>query len=245
MSGNRALRVAALVAVTTVVVAACGALGWWQWSRASENATTVTPEPAVPLADVLAPASSAAKAIGRQVTVTGTWADVDAILVPGREVNGEEAVLLVRALIVDAAATGTGEPATLPVIVGWRPADEPVGSDAGDGPVTIDGYVRAPEEAVLRADLPADDIDGARWAASISPSVLAQTWPAPLYSAVVASYDGSPSWAPLPPPPPERHLNFRSGAYAIEWWAFGAFAVFIAARWIRDNGREAEPKEQP
>lgn len=244
MTASKVGRSVALVAATAVVVAVCGALGWWQWTRASEQATTVVPEPSVPLAEVLEPATAAGGAIGRQVSVTGTWADVDAVLVPGREVDGEPAVLLVRALIVDADETGTGEPATLPVLVGWRPAGDPVGPDGGESAVTIDGYLRAPEEAVLTGDLPTEEIPGTEWAASISPSVLAQTWPGPLYSAVLASYDGSANWEALPPPPPERHINFRSGAYAFEWWAFGAFAVFIAVRWIRDNGRTADPEEQ-
>lgn len=231
-----------LVALLAVVV--CGALGWWQWTRAQERAVMVAPEPSVPIAEVLQPASQAGPAIGRQVSVTGTWADEDAVLISGRVVDGQDAILLVRALTVDADATGTGEPATLAVIVGWRPADSPMGPDEGPAHVAIDGYLRAPEEATPASGSEGEPIPGTVWSDTISPSELAQTWPSPLYSAVFSSYDGSANWEPLPPPPPEQHLNLRSLLYALEWWVFGAFAVFIAVRWIRDNGRETPTPEE-
>lgn len=242
-------RVARLIAggvVATLILAACVGLGWWQWTRASEKAITVAPDAAVPLSQILAPASTPVGAIGRQATVSGTWADTDAVVVTGRVVDGTPAEFLVRALVVDADATGTGAVATLPVIVGWRPAGDPLGPDPGPTRVSLSGYVRAAEEARPQDPLPTAEIPGARWSTTVSPSELAQVWPTPLYSAVFVAYDGSASWRPLPPPPPETHLNFRSGAYAIEWWVFGAFAVFIAVRWMRDNGRveSGEAKEE-
>jgi len=235
---------AGVVAFAVAAVAICGALGWWQWTRAHSQAVAVVPEPMVPLAEVLAPATQASEAVGRQVSIAGTWADVDSLLIPGREVEGEPAVLLVRALIVDAEATGTGQPATLPVIVGWRPADAPMGPDDGPAHVEVTGYLRPPEEATTASGTEGEPIPGITWSDTISPSELAQTWPGPLYSAVMASYEGSASWTPLPPPPPEEHLNIRSLLYALEWWVFGGFAVFVVVRWIRDNGRESSNLEE-
>lgn len=245
----RAMRVLRLVAggaLALLILAACVGLGWWQWTRASEKATTVTPDPPVPIAGILAPASTPTGAIGRQVTVSGTWSDAEAVVVTGRVVDGSPAEFLVRALTVDANATGTGSVATLPVIVGWRAAGDPVGADPGPAHVSLTGYVRAAEEARPYDTLPTSAIPGAMWSTTVSPSALAQIWPAPLYSAVFVDYAGSASWKPLAPPPPQTHLNFRSGAYAFEWWAFGGFAVFIAARWMRDNGRveSGEAKEE-
>jgi cytochrome oxidase assembly protein ShyY1 len=230
--------------LTLAAVAVCAALGWWQWDRAHAKAITVAPEPSVPIAEVLAPASQAGEAIGRQVSVTGTWADLPAVLVSGRSVDGQDAVFLVRALTVDADATGTGKSATLAVIVGWRPADQPVGPDDGSAQVTVTGYLRAPEEATPASGGEGEPIPGTVWSDTISPSELAQTWPAPLYSAVLSSYQGSDSWEPLPPPPPEQELNLRSLLYALEWWVFGGFAVFLGVRWIRDNSRITEPREE-
>jgi hypothetical protein len=72
---------------------------------------------------------------------------------------------------------------------------------------------------------------------SVSTATLAQVWPSPVYTPVLAADSAAPGWNPLPPPPVERSLDLRSLTYAGEWWLFGAFAVFLAVRWIRDNGR--------
>ncbi|WP_062524611.1 SURF1 family protein [Demequina rhizosphaerae] len=231
-------RVLAAVLVAAIAVGVCGALGWWQWSRASTTGRTVQPDPAVPLAEVLAPAASAGTAYGRQVTVTGTWADEDAAVVTGREVDGVAAEMLVRALTVPAEQTGTGEEATLAVVVGWRPEGEVAGPDDAPGAeVSLEGYLRAPEASTASSAPDVAPADGTFWASAMATSELAQHWPSPLYSALLVSYEGTETWTALEPLPPTTELNFRSAAYALEWWLFGAFALFITVRWIRDNGR--------
>ncbi|SEJ17797.1 SURF1 family cytochrome oxidase biogenesis protein [Demequina mangrovi] len=231
-------RVIAAVLVAALAVGVCGGLGWWQWSRASTTGRTVQPDPAVALAEVLSPAQSAGEAIGRQVTVTGTWADVDAAVVTGREVDGTAAEMLVRALTVPAEQTGTGEEATLAVVVGWRADGEPAGPDDAAGTeVALEGYLRAPEASTASSAPESAPADGTFWASAMATSELAQVWPAPMYSALLVSYDGTETWTALEPLPPTTELNFRSAAYALEWWLFGAFALFITMRWIRDNGR--------
>ncbi|WP_062380509.1 SURF1 family cytochrome oxidase biogenesis protein [Demequina pelophila] len=229
--------VAVATALATVVVVVCGALGWWQWTRASSTGVTVQPDPPVPLADVAAPGAAPTGAIGRQVTVSGTWADAPAAVVSGREVDGVAARMLVRALTVPADATGTGEPATLAVVVGWRPDGEAAGPDPGPGAATLTGYLRA-SEAAGASSLPTEEpAPGTFWASAISTAELAQAWPAPLYGPVLVAYEGTQTWTALEPLEPTTELNFRSVAYALEWWLFGAFFLFIAVRWVRDNGR--------
>lgn len=233
--------VAGAVAFMLAAVAVCGALGWWQWQRAQEQATTVTTEPAVPLTDVLTPGASPGTAVGRQVTVTGRWAEAEAAVVYGRAVDGTPAAFLVRPLTVDADQTGTGEPATVAVLVGWRPDDALVGPDDQDGRVTVSGYLRAGEASRAGADLPESTPAGTFATSTMALSAFAQVWEPPLYSALMVSYEGSDLWQVLPPREAETQLDFRSVAYAIEWWIFGAFFVFIAGRWIRDNGRIPAP----
>ncbi|WP_296665600.1 SURF1 family cytochrome oxidase biogenesis protein [Demequina sp.] len=230
-------RVLAAVLIVAISVAACTALGWWQWARASSTGRVVQPDPPAPIADLLRPAEPAGIALGRQVTVTGTWAGVDAAVVTGREVDGTPAELLVRALTVPADATGTGEAATLAVVVGWRPEGEPAGPDPGPDKVSLDGYLRAPEAAAASSPPETAPAPGTFWASALATSELAQVWPAPLYGAVLVSYDGSETWTALEPLEPTTEINFRSAAYAVEWWLFGAFALFVGVRWIRDNGR--------
>lgn len=235
--------IAVAVALGLVAVLVCGGLGWWQWSRAETTGRTVEPAPAVDVAQVIAPAQSPGTALGRQVTVTGTWSEATPAVVAGREVDGVAATMLVRALEVPAESTGTGASATLAVVVGWAPGTPPdVAARAGER-VTIEGYLRAPESSAGLAIPDGAAPDGAFWAAALATSELAQTWPAPLYGALLVAYEAEPGWTALEPPPPTREINFRSAAYAIEWWIFGAFAAFLAVRWIRDNGRVSPTRE--
>ncbi|WP_169747597.1 SURF1 family cytochrome oxidase biogenesis protein [Demequina iriomotensis] len=238
-------RVIAAVLIAALAVGVCGALGWWQWTRASTTGRAVQPDPAVPIADVLQPAQGSGVAVGRQVTVTGTWADVDAAVVTGREVDGVAAEMLVRALTVPADQTGTGAEATLAVVVGWRAEGDAVGPDDAPGTeVSLDGYLRAPEASAASSTPAVAPADGTFWASAMATSELAQVWPAPLYGALLVAYDGTASWTALEPLPPTQEINFRSGAYALEWWLFGAFALFITVRWIRDNGRVPPTREE-
>ncbi len=238
MSGTRRrLRWGALsaaAALMIVAVAITGALGWWQWTRAHETGRTVVPDPAVPLAEVVLPGDTSGAEIGRQVTVTGHWADAEPYVVTGREVDGQPAQLLVRAFLVDADATGTGEPATLAVIVGWAGADAAPSVEVPDGDIELEGYLRAAESSA--AATAGSEVD-ATVVGSVATSVFAQEWPSPLYTAVLVSYEGVEGWEPLEPLEPTRETNFRNAAYAVEWWIFGAFAAFVAVRWMRDNGR--------
>lgn len=231
-------RIVPVVAALTAAAVACGALGWWQWERAREQAVTVDAAPTVPLAEVLQPGVSPGLALGRQVTVTGRWGSEDAAVVQGRDVDGESAVFLLRPLRVPAHATGTGQEATMTVLVGWSDGAEalPVVPDA-PGDVTVSGYLRAGEASTANAALAPPGVERAFSTGSMAPSELAQVWEGPLYAAVLVSDQPDGEWLALPVPEPDTTLDFRSVAYAIEWWIFGAFFVFIGARWIRDNGR--------
>ncbi len=234
--------VAGAVAIAVLAVGVAGGLGWWQWTRAEATGQMVLPEPSVPIAEVLRPGDRAGTGVGRQVSVEGRWLDEEVFVVTGREVEGEPAQLLVRALEVDPDATGTGEPATLAVVVGWAPADAAPAVAVPEGGVALTGYLRASEQSTPAPDASAVE---ATTVGAVATSALAQTWPAPLYSDVLVSYEPIDGWRALEPLPPTTELNLRNAAYAIEWWIFGAFAAFVAVRWIRDNGRQrpAAPAE--
>ncbi|WNM26808.1 SURF1 family protein [Demequina capsici] len=227
-----ALALASLIMVAAMAITA--GLGWWQWTRAHENGATVVPDPAVPLSELVQPGDRSGAEVGRQVVVDGTWADAEPFVVTGREVEGRPAQLLVRAFTVDADATGTGQPATLAVIVGWADADAAPSVAMPSGDVELEGYLRASESSAPAST--GSEVE-ATVIGAVATSMLAQEWPGPLYSAVLVSYDGADGWEPLPPLAPTHETNFRNAAYAVEWWVFGGFAAFIALRWMRDNGR--------
>lgn len=228
-----------IAAALVVVLGVCVSLGLWQWTVGTHGGAEVEPAPAAPLADVLAPASPAEPGVGKAVTVAGAFADDDAALVGGgRVIDGIDAVLVVRPFTVAADATGTGEPATLPVVVGWVPAADvdSVAPDLATDATELSGYLRGAEGASVSSDDGAPP--GTFTADTLSPAVFAQHWDSPLYSALLVTDVPEEGLEPIPAPEPEHELNFRSIVYALEWWLFGAFFLFVGVRWIRDNGRE-------
>jgi len=243
-AGWVAVGTAVLLGVAALVIG--GLLGTWQWDRAHQQASAIEPDPPAPLADVMRPAEPG-RGEGRLVEVTGTWAEVGVGLVPGREVDGTEAVLLVMPLTVPASQTGTGQAATLPVLVGWKPAAEVVDVRSVDVPLTggeasVSGYVRGGEGYQAPPDLA--PIDSAIWLGSMATSALAQEWPAPVYSYLVVSDTPPTGWNPMPPPADRSQLDIRSLTYSAEWWLFGAFGAALAFRWIRDNGTAPEAEKE-
>ena len=248
-----AVVVAALIAVVSLAVG--GALGSWQWQRAHDRATPVEPDPRAHLADVMRP-GQAGRGEGRLVEVTGQWANQPWGLVTGKEVDGVDAVLLLRPLTVAAGDTGTGASATLPVLAGWLPRDQVVAAldadpatdatpsadaNAETASATLTGYVRSGEGTSRAPDEPA--LPHTVWLSTMSTAILAQHWDAPVYSYLVVADQPAPGWRALPAPPPKSSLDVRSVTYSLEWWLFGGFAAVIALRWIRDNGRIAPGEE--
>ncbi len=242
MSGS----LVAVGAVTLAAVSLGAWLGLWQWSRAYAKAEVVFEAAPMPIAEVLAPASSTSGALGRNVSVTGRFGDGLAV-VTERNVEGQDAVLFVREFMVDSNSTGTGEPATLAVLVGWQPtAADHAGPSGASLQVTIEGYLRV-SEAPMASSVAVQEPrpDGAFLTTAVSTAELAQRWEPPMYSAVLVAHDGSTRWMPMPPREPESRLNWQSAVYAIEWWLFGAFALVVSARWMRDNSRaQSEQAEE-
>ncbi|WP_084127828.1 SURF1 family protein [Demequina sp. NBRC 110055] len=230
--------VSTVVAALVVVLGVCGALGAWQWSVGTHGGDPVEAADAVPLADALAPASPAEGGVGKAVTVSGAFTQADAALVGGgRVIAGVEAVLVVRPFTVAADATGTGEAATLPVVVGWVPADDLARVGGPSGATELSGYLRGSEGASVSTSEGAPD--GTFLADTLSPAVFAQHWDSPMYSALLVTDTPEEGLQAIPAPEPETELNFRSIVYAFEWWLFAAFFLFVGVRWIRDNGRVA------
>jgi len=227
-----------VIVVALVAAAACGWLGVWQWDRAHSRASAARDAAAVPIAEMAAPSANASSAIGAAVVVTGTWG-ADEELVWGREIDGTPSVLLVRSLIVPPDQTGTGAEARIAVLVGHAAADGVTCAPAAAGMVTVSGYLRGSEPPpVAGSAASAHNACGAHDTTVLSVAELAQSWPGPLYSAILVSDAGAPGWAPMPKRDPVTRLNLQSLLYAAEWWAFGAFAVVLAFRWVRENGRD-------
>lgn len=174
----------------------------------------------------------------RAVTATGTYAAHDQLLVGPRRLQGRTGYWVLTPLVL--SATGT----RLPVVRGfvtdpWVVQPPPVGVLAVEGSL-------APGESPATAPtgLPAGQ---AAALGSVDLSVLVNRWPGQLYNAFIfAGSERSSGGAPIsafaglqrvPPPQVSGGLQWRNAAYAVQWWMFAVFAVFMWFRIVRDDAQ--------
>lgn len=239
------LGIFALLVVGAVV---CVRLGAWQIDRAvgaAERQAAIEQaaredDPPVPVADVVAPQVGFTQAmVGTRVELTGTWEPDKAYWVTGRERDGEVGYVLLTAFREE--STG----ALMPVSRGWVAEQDPGYLDLPTGTVTVMGFLDSSEATESAIADGVDEID------AVSAGALVNVWGSPIYSGALILVsaepaDGAPGTAPpgaaeigaLPPPElPTGGLNLRNLAYALEWFVFGGFALFLWWRMIRDETR--------
>ncbi len=228
----------ALFAVMVGVVVAFVELGAWQLdvarSRSAADAVqAAAAQPAAPLRDVLEPHRPFRSDLSvRRVTVDGTYAGPQ-VLIADRRLAGRAGWWVVAPLRTEGG--------TVAVLRGFvsDPADAPA-VPAGD--VHVAGAIAPGESPSERTDLPSGQLG------SVDLSVLVQRWPGDLYNAFVfataESGEGIPADLGLtrvpPPPPIPEGLSWRNAAYALQWWMFAAFAVFMWVKMVRDDHRFEE-----
>ena len=49
----------------------------------------------------------------------------------------------------------------------------------------------------------------------------------------------------VPTPMGETGVNWRNAAYAVQWWVFAAFALWMWGRMVRDETRRAQAEAAP
>lgn len=230
-------RMLGMLALFVAAAVACGLLGAWQLDRARERgeaaqaarrASLAAADP-VPLESVLAPQTTFdGDLVGRKVSVTGTYEAAGQLVVTGRARDGATGVLVLTPLRV-------GSGAVLPVVRGWLPAgaapDEPPA-----GPVSLVGYLQAGESA--GAGITGTTTD------AISPAELLHVWTGPIWTgylvlassdpAQAAADDGGPALLG-PPTPTQTGPNLQNLLYALEWFVFAFFAVFLWWRTVLDE----------
>ncbi|GEL96596.1 SURF1 family protein [Cellulomonas terrae] len=236
-------RMIVLLVLLLAAAALCARLGAWQLDRAQVHGAAAAERrtaelvavDAVPIDDVLVPQTTfTGELVGRKVAVTGTYDAGGQLLVTGRAHDGTTGLLVLTPLT-------TTDGAVLPVVRGWvaTPAD----ADAPPaGTVDVTGYLQASEQAGTGvADGQTD---------AISSAELLNSWGGPIYTGylVVASSDPAQSGSVAlldPPTMPGAGLNLQNLAYAAQWWIFGAFAVLLWLRLVRDEARGSQPAPGP
>lgn len=230
--------------------AVCARLGVWQLDRAQLRGEQVArqqvaeQETAAPerLGDVLAPqASFHGGLVGRHVEVAGTYEADGQLLVADRVLDGRTGYLVLTPLRVsdaDGGAGWSGADPVLPVVRGWV-ADPTAAGDllaVPGGAVTITGHLQV-SEASGSGDSTPGQTD------AISSATLVNTWGGPIYTGYLVlarAQPPQPSGLALVGPPTlggssSASWNVQNLAYAVQWWIFGGFALFLWWRLVKDE----------
>lgn len=214
-------------ALTLVLVAIAGWLGFWQYDawQASRDAEArdLTALAPVPLTDVMGNDDPfPGPDLGRPVEASGEWLD-GGFWVADREKGGEPGYWAVAPLQV-------GDAAVL-VVRGWA-AEPDTDLLAASGPADVTGWLQAPEGSLVTDDDPTDDVFPEIRVADAVQRVDIDLYSAYLIGQEPAAGLEAAELAALPEP--SRSTGIRNLLYAFEWWVFGGFAAFIWWRWRRD-----------
>lgn len=222
-------------------------LGFWQYDawqahREAERVDITNDDPE-PLTDVLGPDDPfPAEHVGRPVTVEGTWLPEGTVLVSGRREDGDsgpDGSWVVTPLAVG----GAGEPA-VPVVRGWLAGEDPATAPAPPtGDAFVVGWLQPGEGTGAADEDPTDDV-----LPQLRIADLVQRVDVDLYGGYVVvdpeatekGAGGNAGTDELAPatldqlPPASTFTGWRNLAYAIEWWLFAAFALFLWWRYVRE-----------
>jgi cytochrome oxidase assembly protein ShyY1 len=240
-----------LIGVAATVAAVL--LGLWQldaWhARREAAAQDLSSTAPVALDKVLGadePFPSAA--VGRPVDVAGEWLPGSSFYVSDRDLGGRPGYWVVTPVAVCGQSAACGSSSALLVVRGWtaRPADAPA---PPDGRVRLTGWLQPAEGSGVPDPNPRDDVlPELRIADAI------QRVDQDLYGAYLIARDATPRDAmaglePVTPdslPAPDTTTGLRNLFYAVEWWVFAGFALFIWGRWAKDEvERSQRPTQAP
>ena len=226
-------------------------LGFWQldaWharrDAAAQDLSSVAP---VALDRVLGPDDPfPSAAVGRPVDVSGKWLPGSSFYVSDRDLEGRVGYWVVTPVAVCEQPADCASSSALLVVRGWtaRPADAPA---APAGRVKLSGWLQPAEGSGVPDPNPKDDVlPQLRIADAI------QRVDQDLYGAYLIARDASPTDAmaglePVTPdslPAPDTTTGLRNLFYAVEWWVFAGFALFIWGRWARDEVERSQRSTQ-
>lgn len=231
------LHVLGVAATTAAVLLGLWQLDAWQAGRAAE-ARDLAGETPRPLTEVMtADESFPAADVGRPVTLSGTWLPDSTLLVDDRDLDGSTGLWVVTPVAVCAGPEASCDPDTDPAILvvrGWAPAEAAVPA-APAGEVDLTGWLQPGEGTGAPDPDPTDDVLAELRIASAIQHVDQDLYGAYVVARDGVDRDGLAAVTPASLPPPSSFTSLQNLLYAVEWWLFGAFAVFLWQRWVRDE----------
>lgn len=229
----------ALLALLAVVVVAFYQLGMWQLGVSSnkaarELAQTQSALQVQPLSQITGPHEAFPPyGAGLPVWTEGEYVVADQFLVPRRLLDGQPGYWVVTPLRTMSA----GETALLPVVRGFV-TDPDQADRPSESHIRVSGSL-APSEHAGTADLPKGQRGG------IDTADLVNDWDEPLYNGFVFLTDEEPrvsGEAIVRVPPPvfgEGGVNLRNVGYALQWFVFALFAIYMYFRFLHEAARPA------
>lgn len=224
--------------LVVAAVAAAVALGLWQlaaWEagRAAEarDLSDVAP---VALTDVMGGDDRfPGQYLGQPVTLSGEWLTESTLYVADRRRDGQDGFWVMTPVLVEGSQGGARSGSAMPIVRGWssQPDAEPA-----TGPVEITGWLQPSEGSNLPDTDRTDDIIPEMRVASVTEHVDDD-----LYSGFVVARDadsGTERLAAVSPdqiPSVSAVTSLKNLLYAIQWWLFGLFAIYVWQRWCRDQ----------
>jgi cytochrome oxidase assembly protein ShyY1 len=221
-----------LHALTVLLVIIMAWLGWWQLGRAQAPARlpAQTDSAPAPLDDLTSPRRSLpGDAVGRVATASGAYDGGRQLLVAGREQAGRPGFWLLTPLRL---ADGTA----LAVVRGWVSSPADPAATVPSGQVRVTGRLQPSEPPG-----PPDVEQPAGQVSTVTTAELVSVLPYPLYDGYLLLAEQSPASqaAPVAPPAPSPgRLDLQNFAYAVQWWVFALFTIFIWWRLMRDPRRD-------
>lgn len=219
-----------------LAVGLAGWLGWWQvgaWQEhRHDRAAEIARQPPVPLGDLIGPDDAFPRdGVGRPVEVSGRWLPGFEVYVEDKPHAGQHGYWIVGILETCGSSPGCAQPSGLPVVLGW--SADPSYDTMPTGAAGVTGWLQ-PGEGTDGSDTdPSDDV----LPSLRVPSLLSRV-DGDVYGAYLMLGDPPSGLEPVTPaslPKPSSFTALRNLLYGIEWWFFGAFAVYVWWRWCRDE----------
>jgi surfeit locus 1 family protein len=234
-------------------IVGCLLLGRWQlhvWQdHRAQDSVAVTRQAPVPLDSVLGPdAAYPDVGLGRPVLVEGTWVPGETVLVSGRPQGSASGYWVVTPVLM---ASGS----EIPVVRGWR-ADRHDVPSPPRGRAALVGLLQPSDDSGPVDDDPQDRVLPALSITSLLPLTdhdlyggyaIATSRAVPGGQAATGM-SGLTQAQPPNLPGADASTALRNLLYALQWWVFAAFVVFMWWRWLAEDvlsRREPEPESEP
>ena len=225
-----------------LALVAAGGLGVWQYdawqTRRSSEAVDLTRLDPVDLSSVMGPDEPfPGTDVGRPVTLRGVWVPDATVVISEREHEGRQGYWVVTPVSIG----GAQDPA-IPVVRGWI-ADPGQAPAAPTGAADLVGWLQPPEGTGATDPDPRDDVFPQLRVADLVQRVDVDLYSA--YAVATRGGDGLERADLAALPSAGRFTAVRNLLYAFEWWVFGAFAIVIWWRFVREESDESDPAAPP